>query len=326
MNILVTGASGFTGGHLARRLIAQGHQVRTILRKDSSLPQDLQGNLEVFSGDLLDPQVCLNAVAGTEAVYHIAALYRSEGVPEKYFYDVNVEGTRNIMEACAQHRVPRIVHCSTVGVHGHLDSPPAGEDAPFKPGDTYQRSKLDGELLVKDHYIKEKKLPVSIFRPTGIYGPGDTRLLKFFKIVKKKQPLLGSGKPHYHLTHIDDLVDGIILCGTHTNAIGQTFILGGPSAPTLEEWYNVIAKVLQVPSLKIKLPVWPFLALGALCEVVFKPMGKEPPVHRRSVHFFTHDRAFLIDKARKLLGYNPRISLENGMKLTAEWYIDKGLL
>jgi nucleoside-diphosphate-sugar epimerase len=326
MNILVTGASGFTGGHLARKLISEGHSVRTILRKGSSLDKDLQENLEVFEGDLLDAEVAAAAVKDAEAVYHIAALYRSEGVPEKYFYDVNVEGTRNIMEACCKHAVPRTVHCSTVGVHGHLDNPPAGEDAPFKPGDTYQRSKLDGELLVADEYIKQRKLPVSIFRPTGIYGPGDTRLLKFFRIVKKGHPILGNGKPHYHLTHIDDLVNGIILCGTHPDALGETFILGGPAAPTLEEWYNVIAEVLDVSPLKFKLPVWPFLALGAACEVAFKPFGKEPPVHRRSVHFFTHDRAFIIDKAKELIGYNPEISLEKGMQLTAKWYADEGLL
>lgn len=323
--ILVTGATGFTGGHLARALLSQGAHVRCLVRDPQALPDDLKERVEPAVGDLADGASIQKAVADCSSVYHIAAHYRTEGVPDDYFFKVNAEGTRNVMQACLEAQVRRVVHCSTVGVHGHLESVPGDENAPLNPGDLYQESKLEGEKIALEFHNRHD-LPVSVFRPTGIYGPGDMRLLKFFRMVKKGRPILGSGKPHYHLTHIDDLVRGIILCGTSDNAVGEVFILAGPDAPTLEEWYNAIAKVLQVKPLRFKLPVWPFIALGSLCEWTFKPFGLEPPIHRRSVHFFTHDRKFDISKARKLLGFEPSIDLHSGMQLTADWYKQEGLL
>jgi dihydroflavonol-4-reductase len=324
MRILVTGATGFTGGRLARALVKAGHEVRALVRKESRLPPDLAGTVDCAIGNLTDAASCREAVRGCRSVYHIAALYRQEGKPSEFF-EANVDGTRNILEACGAEGVDRIVHCSTVGVHGNLEKIPGDEDSPFRPGDPYQRSKLEGELLARS-LAKERGLPLSVFRPSGIYGPGDTRLLKFFRMVKKRRPLIGSGKPHYHLTYIDDLVEGIILCGEHPGAVGEVFILAGPDAPTLREWYDTVAEVLGVKPIKARLPVWPFLAAGAACEAVFKPLGLRPPVHRRSVHFFTHDRWFDTSKAERLLGFTPRIRLREGMQKTAEWYKSEGLL
>jgi dihydroflavonol-4-reductase len=324
MKILVTGASGFTGSHLARALVNRGYSVRALVRPGTPLPSDLADKIERADGDLTSPADCLRAADGCAAAYHIAALYREERNP-RAFFDVNVGGTRNILEACSSAGVERVVHCSTVGVHGHLHKVPGDESAPLNPGDPYQRSKLEGELLALE-YARERGLPISVFRPTGIYGPGDTRLLKFFRMVAGRRPLIGSGKPHYHLTYIDDLVEGIILCGTHPDAVGEVFILGGPDAPTLREWYDTVADVLGVKPARLHLPVWPFLAAGAVLELLFKPLGKQPPLHRRSVHFFTHDRWFDISKARRVLGYSPKVSLREGMERTARWYRDQGLL
>ena len=324
MTILVTGATGFTGSHLARTLLERGHEVRALVHPDTSLPDDLVGRVRQLNGDLTNFGQCLEAVDGCRAVYHIAAVYREE-VSRKVFFAVNADGTRNMMEACVQAGVERVVHCSTVGVHGDLHEVPGDEDAPFNPGDAYQESKLRGERIALE-FAMARRLPVSIFRPTGIYGPGDLRLLKFFRMVQKRRPLIGSGKPHYHLTHVRDLVEGIILCGTHPDAVGQVFILAGPDAPTLREWYDAVAKVLEVEPTKLQLPVWPFLAAGALAEFFFKAVGLKPPLHRRSVHFFTHDRWFDIAKAKRVLGYEPKIGLEEGMAETAEGYRKEGLL
>lgn len=324
MTVLVTGATGFTGGHLARALSAAGNTVRLLVRPGRVLPEDLTRACEIATGDLTDAASLREATRGCDAVYHIAALYRSEGA-RKLFFDINARGTDLLMAACAAAGVGRIVHCSTVGVHGHLHQVPGNENAPFAPGDDYQESKLEGEKIALAWFQRDG-LPVSVFRPTGIYGPGDMRLLKFFRIVRKGRPLIGSGRPHYHLTHIDDLVRGIILCGTHPAALGEVFILGGPAAPTLNEWYGVVAKTLGVRATPTHLPVWPFLAVGGLAELLFKPFGKQPPIHRRSVHFFTHDRWFDISKARRMLGYEPAIGLEEGMRQTGEWYKANGLL
>jgi nucleoside-diphosphate-sugar epimerase len=324
MKILVTGATGFTGSHLARALLKSGNTVRALVHPRTSLPEVLVPLVEQFTGDLVSPDDCLRAVEGCSTVYHIAAVYREE-VSRQIFFDVNAGGTRNILEACEKHGVERIVHCSTVGVHGHLKSVPGDENAPIAPGDPYQESKLEGERIAQS-FARDRGLPVSIFRPTGIYGPGDTRLLKFFRMVKKRRPLIGSGKPHYHLTYIDDLVEGIILCGAHPAAVGETFILAGPEAPTLREWYDAVAGILDVKPLKLRLPVWPFIAAGAVFELLFKPLGMKPPIHRRSVHFFTHDRWFDTSKAASTIGFEPKIGLREGMKRTAEWYESQGLI
>lgn len=325
MTVLVTGASGFTGGRLARFLLAAGERVRVLIRAAGKLDADLSEAAEVHIGDLKDAEACRGAARGCRVVYHIAALYRQEGVPRSEFFDVNVGGTRNLLEAALAGGAERFVHCSTVGVHGHVRRPPADEGAPFAPGDPYQRSKLEGEKLAL-RFGAERGLPVCAFRPTGIYGPGDRRLLKFFRMAKKCAPMIGSGKPHYHLTHIDDLVTGIVLCGTHPAAAGEVFILGGPEAPTLDEWYDIVSDILGVRRRRLHLPVWPFLTAGALCELLFKPLGKEPPLHRRSVHFFTHDRWFSIEKARRVLGFEPKVGVARGMAATAEWYEQNSLL
>ena len=163
-----------------------------------------------------------------------------------------------------------------------------------------------------------------VFRPVGIYGPGDTRFLKLFRNVKK--PMIGSGKALYHLTYIDDLVEGILKVGTTPGIEGEIFTLAGPRYTTLNELYDVIAGVLGVTKSKLKIPVWPVWIAGALCELVCRPFRVEPPIFRRRVDFFIKDRAFDITKARTRLGYDPKVDLKDGICRTAEWYREQGLL
>src|SRR5690606_28797051 len=139
------------------------------------------------------------------------------------------------------------LHCSTVGVHGHVLRAhiPANEHAPFNPGDAYQRSKLKGELLVQSAI--NEGMPATIFRPGGLYGPGDKRFLKLFRSINNGAfRMFGSGEALYHLTYIDDLIQGIIRCGTRERAIGQTYILAGPRYTTLNELVKHIASALRV--------------------------------------------------------------------------------
>ena len=121
----------------------------------------------------------------------------------------------------------RLVHCSTVGVHGDIEHPPANEDAPLRPGDVYQRTKVEGERIAREAAARTG-LPVTIARPSGIYGPGDRRLLKLFKgVARGRFVVLGSGDIFYHLTYIDDLVEGFRLCGEVPAAANRTYILAG---------------------------------------------------------------------------------------------------
>jgi nucleoside-diphosphate-sugar epimerase len=321
--VLVTGGAGYTGERLCRKLVSRGDRVRTLVLPGIGTESLKSLGVEVVTGDLTRKETLLPAVRGADIVYHIAAVYREQNVPRKMFWDVNVAGTQNLLEAALDAKVGRFVHCSTVGVQGDIQPPPASEEAPYNPGDYYQESKMEGELLALK-YHKEKGLPVAVFRPVGIYGPGDTRFLKLFRNVRK--PMIGSGNVLYHLTYIDDLVEGIRLVGETPGIEGGIFTLAGPRYTTLNELYAAIAGALDTRPSRIHLPVWPFLLAGAACETVCRPFRIFPPIYRRRMDFFVKDRAFDISKARRVLGYNPQVDLMEGLAKTAAWYKGKGLI
>jgi nucleoside-diphosphate-sugar epimerase len=334
LRVLVTGATGFTGGHLARWLAARGDRVRVLVRprpgSDPGRPVTHVGidpaQIEVATGDLTDPGAVRKATEGVDAVYHIAAIYRQAGLREEHYRAVNATAVRTIIEAAKAGGAKRVVHCSTVGVHGDVKHPPANEDAPFRPGDIYQRTKLEGEETARAT-AGETGVEVVIARPTGIYGPGDRRLLKLFRgVARRRFIILGNGDIFYHLTYIDDLVAGLHLCATVPAAAGRTYILAGGEVTTLNRLTELIAEEASVPAPRWHVPVWPFWMAGAACEALCRPFGIEPPIYRRRVDFFTKSRAFDISRARTDLGYAPAVGLRDGIRRTLEWYRRQGWL
>lgn len=282
--------------------------------------------VEAFEGDLADPGAVERAAQGVAVVYHIAATYREAGQPQSAYHAINVDGTRHVLEGAERARVTRVVHCSTGGVHGHIAHPPANEDAPFNPGDVYQATKLEGERLAIE-YAKAHTLEVVIARPIGIYGPGDTRFLKMFRgLARGRFPMLGSGDVFYHLTYIDDLVEGFRLCGEVPAAAGRTYLLAGPRYTTLRVLVAMIARELKVKPPRFHWPVWPFWTAGLVCEAVCIPLGIEPPLYRRRVDFYTKSRAFDTTRAQTELGFAPAVDLAEGISRTADWYREQGLL
>lgn len=327
MKVLVTGANGFTGSYLTRHLLEKGYDVRVLVRHSSNV-SSLQGlPVEYVYADLAQKDDSLDeAVRGVDTVYHIAALYRAENVSRKMFWAVNVEGTRRLLDAASRAGVRRFVHCSTVGVQGEIKNPPAREEDAYNPGDHYQESKMAGELLALQ-YFKEEKIPGTVVRPVGIYGPGDTRFLKLFKhIYTGRFRMIGDGNVYYHLTYVEDLVNGIALAGEKQEALGEVITIGGSEYVTLRELVAKIARALQCPVPNGKIPVWPVWLAALICELTFKPLGFQPPLYRRRLDFFLKSRAFDITKARRLLGYEPKVSLDEGLRLTAEWYKQHGWL
>ena len=186
MKVLVTGASGFTGSYMVKNLLEHGYDVRVLVRPKSNISELKTLPVEFSFGDLTNKQDVEQAVHGVSKIFHIAALYREANVSDQAYWDVNVTATEHIMQAALQHNVERVVHCSTCGVHGHIKQPPADETTPVEPEDIYQETKWQGEQVAMRYY-HEHQLPVTVVRPVGIYGPGDTRMLKMYKLVQQQR-------------------------------------------------------------------------------------------------------------------------------------------
>ncbi len=329
MKTLVTGATGFTGSSLVNKLHESGDKITVIVRDKNKFRQkfgDNYKNIEIVEGSISDPAVVEQAMKDIDRVFNIAAVYRTVGLPESAYWETHVKGTKILLDAAKSHNVKKFVHCSTVGVHGHIEAPPADEEYPFNPGDIYQKTKLEGENLVVDFYNKTK-LPVVIIRPTAIYGPGDYRLLKLFKLAAQKLTLvLGKGNIFYHMVHIDDLVDAFILASEKEEAVGQKFIIGSNEVLTLNEILEMIADILNKPLSRLHLPIKPFVYLSRACEKICGTLNVEPIIHERRIHFFSKSRAFDTSKAKSLLEFHPRKNLRAGFTETINWYRTEGLL
>jgi len=322
LKVLVTGASGFTGSHLARMLVESGERVRALVRRTSVLDFLKDVDVERYEGDLSDEGLLRRAVGGCDRVYHIAAVYREARLPDSYYHDVNVLGTRRLAEAALAEGIP-FIYCSTCGVHGEVEGE-ADETAPYNPGDVYQRTKAEAENVLFTLH-RERGLRAVILRPVGIYGPGDRRFLKLFRgIARGRFPMIGSGKVSYHLTHVEDVVRGFIKAAGTPAAEGEAFILAGARHTTVEDLVSLIAGKAGVTPPRFHWPAGPLRAAAALCEDLSRPLGIEPPLHRRRLDFYLKNRAFRIDKAKRVLGWEPRVGLEEGIERTLDWYRKAG--
>ena len=322
---LVTGATGFTGSNLCRRLVHDGEEVVAWVRPSSDTAALHALGVECREVDICDAEQVGTALTGFGTVYHIAAAFRVEHADVDEFRRVNVGATRNLLAAAERSAVERFVHCSTVGVQGDIEEPPADEDYRYGPGDHYQQSKVEGEQLALEH--ARAGAPVSIVRPAGIYGPGDTRFLKLFRPLSRGLfVMIGSGDVLYHLTFIDDLVDGIVRAGRRPEAVGEVFTLAGARYTTLRELVAAIAAAVGTRPPRLRLPYAPVYWASVVCDKACRTIGVNPPLYPRRVEFFAKDRAFDISKARRLLGYDPSVDLADGLARTAAWYREQGLI
>ncbi|MEY8800946.1 NAD-dependent epimerase/dehydratase family protein [Leisingera sp. XS_AS12] len=326
--VLVTGATGFTGQHLVRALCATGATVRAIVRETSRQDGIKDLPLEIFQGDVFSEDVGSRAAAGVHYIFHTAAAYREAKISDDVYWKVHVQSTRHLAQAALKNPgFKRFVHVSTIGVHGHIADPPANEEYRFAPGDQYQDTKVEAELWIRE-FAEKEGLALTVIRPAAIYGPGDRRLLKVFKMAKKPLvPILGYGcNGLYHLVHVQDLVQFMILSATHEKTAGEVYICGARDPISIEQMIRIIAKKLNTVPVILRLPVTPFFIAGDICEWICKPLGIEPPIYRRRVAFFTKDRAFDTSKMREHTEYENICTNESGLADTTDWYIKKGWL
>lgn len=325
-NILVTGATGFVGRHLTKHLLENGYNVRILVRPNRDISSFDFEQAEIFWGDVTDIRAVEEATRGVETVYHIAAVFRSAALPDSVYWATNYHGTRNMLQAAVKARVNRFIHCSTCGVQGNIRNPPASEDTPYNPRDVYQRSKAKAEQEVLRVH-SEEGLPVTVIRPVAVYGPGDNRWLKLFRsIARRRFVMLGSGETLIHMIYISDLVEAFCLAAQNANAIGRVYTVGGENYVTLNELTRVIAAAVGVPAPWLKFPFWPARLLSGVVEDACRVVGVEPPIFRRRIDLFVNNRAFDITRAKVELGFQPKVSLEDGIGLTAAWYKSQGRL
>lgn len=327
MRVLVTGGKGFIGTHLVRRLAAACHEVAVLDPNPGLGDAELAAlGVTLLSGSVSDPAAVDAAIAGSDVVYHLASPFGNILLPDREYDDVEVRGTRLVLEAAERHGVRRVVQCSTQGVHGIVRGI-GDEESPIAPRDHYCVSKSLAEAVCREFVARG--LDVVVIRPTSVYGPGDVRgWLSLYRMVSKGRfVMVGSGRTLNHPVYVDDLVDLFLRAAESPAARGRTYIGGGDRAVTLTELVNRVAESLGIEVDIIRFPSYSVAWLGAAAvELTCKPLGVKPPVFRRRLSWFRTNRAFRIDRARTELGYDPQVPLSLGLARTGQWYRANGYL
>jgi dihydroflavonol-4-reductase len=325
MNVLVTGAAGFMGSHLVASQLAQGHSVRAFDLNRHGLERLGQSDrLDLCAGDIADSAAVRAAVESIDIVYHLAAEHLDVSLPDRYYWQVNVDGTRQLVQAAAEAGVRRLVHCSSVGVYGEVRQPPADEATPCRPTNVYERTKLAGEQAALQ-VAGETHLPVVIARPAWVYGPRCPRTARLFRTIQKGRFFIfGSGRTLRHPLYVADAVRGLELCAAAHGAEGQVYILAGECPVSIEHLAQSIAAVLGVRPPRLHLPIALGLTAAYALQLAYQPLGKAPPFSRRSLDFFLKDNAYAIGKATRGLDFRPRADLRSGLDETRIWLDSQG--
>lgn len=329
MTILITGGTGFIGSRLALACLARGNRVRLLGQENTPAEAENRALLEskgaeVLLGSVTDRDVVVGAMPEVELVYHLAAAQHEVNVPDQHFWDVNVTGTRHVLEASVRAGVKRLVHGSTIGVYGDAGGECIGESSPIRPTSIYGITKLAGERLAQSF---GDRLAVVIVRISEAYGPGDQRLLKLFWATRKgRLVMIGNGANLHHLIYIEDLVDGLLLAGTVPQIPGQPIVLAGAEPVTSRELLERIAEQCggRIPA--AHLPLRSAYAAATALETLLRPLRIQPPVHRRSLDFFRKSFRFSGRPAQQALGFVPRWAVRQGLAETAAWYRTKRML
>ena len=330
MRILVTGASGFIGSQLALYARLQQHDVvATGLARTPAeslrIRELAKHGIHVEQCDLHDDKGVAKLLVGCDAVIHLAAAQHEAGVPDWYFFDLNVDVTNRLLKACVAAGVQRFVYASTIGVYGDASRERRLSEASLlNPQNAYARSKVVAEQQVRQF---NGQLASVIVRISEAYGPGDFRLLKLFRTVARGVFVkIGAGKNKRQPIHVRDLARGLLLAAQHPKAPGETFVFAGPEELTTSEATNIIANALRVRVRHWRLPMKPMLFAARATASVCRQFGIEPPLHPRRLDFFVKSFAFDASKAKRVLGFEPSIGFADGVRDTVNWYTEHELL
>lgn len=327
--ILVTGATGFIGSRLVLQAHRAGADVVAIGRvqnaHETERADELQkAGVRLITGTLDDAEHLQQSLAQRNCVIHLAAAQHESHMPASYFRQINVDGTRRLLEAARKAGVERFVYGSSIGVYGSSTDGLLDETSTTRPENIYTQTKLEGEEVVRGF---ANDLQTCIIRISETYGPSDFRLLKLFRAIDREHfIMIGSGKNRRQCMHVTDLTRLLLLAAEHPAAVGETFVAAGREIMTSNEMVQTIATAMHRRTPRTHLPLWPFTIGARIMETVLPPFGIEPPLHRRRLDFFTKSFVFSTSKAQSVLGFQPEIDFLSGAADTARWYRARGYL
>jgi nucleoside-diphosphate-sugar epimerase len=322
----VTGGTGFVGCHLVAALCARGYAVRILALPHENTSASEHRNVTVYRGDVCSPETLVEPMRGAHVVFHLAGIH---GLwrPRSVYYDVNVKGTENVCSAALAAGTPRLVHVSTWAVYQLGRATPLDESQPLRPfPDNYTVTKAEADSLVQ-RFIADKGLPAVIVRPGIMFGPGDA--VNFARMADRllagRAIIIGSGRNSVVFVYVKDVVEGLILAATNQRAVGGTYNLSNDRALTQEAFWRTIAEEIGSAPPRLHLPYRGLCTLAYLSEKLVNPdtARRQPLITRFGVELFGTDNRVSSEKARRELGYVARVSLREGLQLTAKWYLQQ---
>jgi nucleoside-diphosphate-sugar epimerase len=320
MRIFLTGATGFIGSHLAEALHAKGHQLRCLVRKTSNLEWIKHLPIEYVYGDLFDQDLLLRSVKDVDFIYHLAGVTKAK-TREEYLLGNHI-ATKNILDAVILVKPPlkRFVHVSSqaaVGPSG--DGVPVDEETPFHPITTYGVSKMEAEL---ECLKLRDAIPITITRPPAVYGPRDKDVFEFFNAMNKGlHAMIGFNNKQVSLIHVADLVSGIILAGEHPQAVGRTYFISSERFYNWKEVGALTSKIMDKKVLRVRIPEFAVYAIAAVAQALSTFSNKPALLNLEKARDIVQDNwTCSIDRARRELGYQEKLSLERGIAETVDWY------
>ena len=324
--VLVTGATGFLGTRLVRRLLWSGVSVRALVRSAVMAQSFAERGVAVVLGEITDRGKLRDAVDGAAVVYHLAGRLLVPGVPAAEYHRTHVEGAKVLVSVCEDEpRVERFVHVSTTGVLGVTGNRPADETAPIRPTNVYESTKAEAESVVREACLGG--FPAVIARPGLVYGPGDLHLLPFFRSILRRQfRPIGSQPVWLHPIYIDDLTEGLIRCGERPRAAGECFHLAGRQPVSLADLAQAIAQAGGTRLPPGHIPVKAARALAVVGDQLPSGLKRSAPLTRSRLEFLTHSRIYDVTKASRLLDFTASTPLSAGVAQTIAWYRNQGYL
>lgn len=327
MIISVTGGTGFIGSHLVDRLLEQGHQVRTLVRKSSNLRWLDGKNVELVEGDIRHPDSLQAFLRDADMVYHIAGVVKARN--RQGYIEGNVLATQHMLEAATRYapRLRRFLYVSSqtaAGPSQSLERPLREDDTP-RPITTYGESKIAAEEAVR---AMGNEFPWTIVRPPAMYGPRDTEIFIYFQtIARRLNSMIGFGDKRLSLLHSDDLVQGMILAAEADVSLGQTYFISSEEFYSWPQVGRITAGIMQRRALTVRLPHGLVYTVAAVAQSIAAMQRRPATLNLEKARDITQ-RYWICDvrKAREELGYRQQVSIEDGIRSTVEWYRREGWL